>query len=340
MFTRFISSILIVTSAFVIAFGQDKKDDGDRSPRTFAFTMDGGGSYLGVQTSEITKDNFSKFNLSGVRGVAVEKVSENSPASAAGIQAGDVILRLDGDDVTGVRKLTRLVSEVDPDHQVKLTISRGGREQEITATLAKRPEPKFEEGSFPGMQNFKFEGPDLKNLPQLKDMPELKDMPDLKNMPEGSRVWTFPGGEGRSMVLRSGRSIGVSIVPLTKQLADRYQVSGGALVSEVRDGSAASKAGLRAGDVITEVDGKQIKNQFDIIKAVNDKKDGDVSVTFIRDGKRQTINVTPEKTKENGLFFSTDDNDSGSLLGSGLREMLTSAFASIPSGAWSLASWM
>jgi len=48
MFTRFISSILIVTSAFVIAFGQDKKDDGDRSPRTFAFTMDGGGSYLGV----------------------------------------------------------------------------------------------------------------------------------------------------------------------------------------------------------------------------------------------------------------------------------------------------
>ena len=142
------------------------------------------------------------------------------------------------------------------------------------------------------------------------------------------------------MVLRSGRGIGVSILPLTKQLADRYQVAGGALVSEVRDGSAAAKAGLRAGDVITEVDGKQIKNQFDIIKAVNDKKDGDVSVTFIRDGKRQTVNVTPEKTKDNGFLFNTDDNDSGSLFGPRLRDMLTSAFASIPSGAWSLASWM
>jgi serine protease Do len=334
MFTRFISSILIVTSAFVIAFGQDKKEDGDRSPRTFAFTMDGGGSYLGVQTSEITKDNYSKFNLSGVRGVAVEKVSENSPASAAGIQAGDVIVRLDGEEVTGVRKLTRLVSEVDPDHQVRLTVSRNGREQEITATLAKRPAPKFEEGSFPGMQNFKFE------MPDMKDMPQFKEMPDLKNIPEGQHVWTFPGGEGRSMVLRSGRGIGVSILPLTKQLADRYQVAGGALVSEVRDGSAAAKAGLRAGDVITEVDGKQIKNQFDIIKAVNDKKDGDVSVTFIRDGKRQTVNVTPEKTKDNGFLFNTDDDDSGSLLGPRLRDMLSTAFSSIPSGAWSLASWM
>ena len=334
MFTRFISSILIVTSAFVIAFGQDKKEDGDRSPRTFAFTMDGGGSYLGVQTSEITKDNYLKFNLSGVRGVAVDKVSENSPASAAGIQAGDVIVRLDGEEVTGVRKLTRLVSEVDPDHQVRLTVSRNGREQEITATLAKRPAPKFEEGSFPGMQNFKFE------MPDMKDLPQFKEMRDLKNMPEGQHVWTFPGGEGRSMVLRSGRGIGVSILPLTKQLADRYQVTGGALVSEVRDGSAAAKAGLRAGDVITEVDGKQIKNQFDIIKAVNDKKDGDVSVTFIRDGKRQTVNVTPEKTKDNGFIFNTDDDDSGSLFGPRLRDMLTSAFASIPSGAWSLASWM
>jgi len=323
-----------VTSAFVIAFGQDKKEDGDRSPRTFAFTMDGGGSYLGVQTSGITKDNYSKFNLSGVRGVAVEKVSDNSPASTAGIQAGDVILRLDGEEVTGVRKLTRLVSEVDPDHQVRLTVSRNGREQEITATLAKRPAPKFEEGSFPGMQNFKFE------MPDMKDLPQFKEMPDLKNMPEGQHVWTFPGGEGRSMILRSGRSLGVSIVPLTKQLADRYQVAGGALVSEVRDGSAASKAGLRAGDVITEVDGKQIKDQFDIIKAVNDKKDGDVTVTFIRDGKRQTINITPEKTKDNGVLVNTDDNDSGSLFGPRLRDMLSTAFSSIPSGAWSLASWM
>jgi len=336
MFTRFISSILIVTSAFVIAFGQDKKDEGDKSPRTFAFTLDGGGSYLGVQTSEITKDNYSKYNLSGVRGVAVEKVSDNSPASAAGIQAGDVILRLDGEEVTGIRKLTRLVSEVDPDHQVRLTISRNGREQEITATLAKRPETKFEEGSFnfPGMQNFKMEMPDLKNLPQV---------PNLKDMPEGEHVWTFPGGEGRSYIMRpgQGRAIGVSIIPLTKQLADRYNVTGGALVSEVRDGSPAAKAGLRAGDVITEVDGKQVKNQLDIIKAINDKKDGDVTVTFFRDGKRQTVNVTPEKSKENGFFFDSNDKDSGSLVSHGLRDLLTAAFSSLPTNALSsLANWM
>src|ERR1043166_1366832 len=130
MFNRLISSVLIVTSAFVIAFGQDKKqDEKERTPQVFSFAFDGGGSYLGVQTDEITKDNYSKYSLSGVRGVAVEKVSENSPAAAAGILAGDVILKFDGEEVTGVRKLTRLIGEVDPDHQVRITISRGGREQ-------------------------------------------------------------------------------------------------------------------------------------------------------------------------------------------------------------------
>jgi serine protease Do len=313
MLNRFISSILIVTSSFVLAWGQDKKaDDGDnKAPRTFSFMFDGaGGSWLGVQTDEITKDNYSKYSLSGVRGVAVEKVSENSPASAAGLQPGDVILKLDGEEITGVRKLTRLVSEVDPDHQVRLTISRGGREQEITATLAKRPAPKFEEGNFafPPMGNF-----DFKTMPDLKSLPRVPMAPGSPDAPNAPQVWAFPGGEGRSFTWRAGegRMIGVGVTPLSKQLAEHYGVQSGVLVSEVRDNSAASKAGLRAGDIITEIDGKAIKGQFDIIKLVNEKKDGDVTVTFVRDGKRQTVNVTPEKSKENGFIFDTDDGDNG-----------------------------
>src|SRR5947209_1469585 len=134
MFNRFFSSILIVTSAFVLTIGQTEKtqEETDKAPQTFSFMIEGGGSYLGVEMTEVTKDNFAKYGLSGVRGVAIAKVSENSPAAAAGLQAGDVILRIDGEEVTGVRKLTRLVGEVDPDHQVRVTISRNGREQELT----------------------------------------------------------------------------------------------------------------------------------------------------------------------------------------------------------------
>jgi serine protease Do len=307
---RFLSSILIVSSAFVLAFGQsDKKPGDDNTPRTFSFAFDGG-SYLGVQTQEITEDNYSKYGLTRIRGVAVEKVSVNSPAQAAGIQAGDVILRFDGEDVTGVRKLTRLVGEVDPGHQVKLIISRNGHEQEITATLAKRPTPEFQNG------NFTWNGtmPDLKNLPQMKDMPPFRELiPDMKEMGPGEHVWTFPGGEGRSLILRpgEGRAIGVGVTGLSKQLAEHFHVAGGVLVSEVRDGSPAAKAGLRAGDIITEVYGKQVTNELDLIKSINEKKDGNVTVTFVRDGQAQTVTVTPEKLKDSGFVFNTGDKDNG-----------------------------
>lgn len=308
MFNKLFSSMLIVTSAFVLAFGQNDKKSSDDTPRMFSFSFDGG-SYLGVQTQEITKDNFSKYGLSGVRGVAVEKVTENSPAAAAGIQPGNVILRFDGEDVTGVRKLTRLVGEVDPDHQVKVTISRNGREQEITATVAKRPMTELQNG------NFAWSGrmPDLKNLPQMKDMPKVQMMPDMKNMPEGPHVWSFPGGQGQSFMWRAGegRAIGVAVSGLSMQLAEHFHVDGGALVNEVRGGSPAAKAGLRAGDIITELDGKQVKNEMDLIKSINEKKDGDVTVTFVRDGRNQTVTVTPEKSKDSGFLFNTGDKDNG-----------------------------
>ncbi|MBV9243058.1 MAG: PDZ domain-containing protein, partial [Acidobacteria bacterium] len=328
---------LIVTSSFVLAFGQDDKKLPEKSeaPRAFSFAFEGG-SYLGVQTQEITKDNFGKYSLSGVRGVAVEKVAENSPAAAAGIQAGDVILKFDGEDVTGVRKLTRLVGEVDPDHQVRITISRGGREQEITATVAKRPMQAFEDGNF----TFPKMG-EMPNMPQFKEMPNLKELPNMKELGPGEHVWTFPGGEGRSFVFRpgEGRVIGVGVEGLSKQLAQHYGVEGGVLVSEVREGSPAAKAGLQAGDIITEINGKAVKDQMDIIRSINDKKDGDVTVTFIRDGKRQTVNITPEKSKEGGFLFDTNDKDNGSLIGPEIKNMLGNMLAGLPQ-AFSLASWM
>src|SRR5437867_7651436 len=141
MFSKWFISVLIVTSSFILAFGQtpETKKEKDKAATTFAWSFDGDGGYLGVQTQEVTKENFAKFGLRDVRGIAVEKVLENSPAAAAGIQNGDVIVRFNGEEVTSSRKLTRLVSEVDPDHQVSLTVSRGGREQDIGVTVGKRP---------------------------------------------------------------------------------------------------------------------------------------------------------------------------------------------------------
>jgi len=311
MFIKSLISVLIVTSGFVLAFGQtpEAKKEKETGMRAMAWTLGGDGGYLGIEMQEVSKENFAKYGLTGVRGVAVEKVTENSPAATAGIQNGDVIVRFNGDEVTSARKLTRLVSEVAPDHQVTLTVLRGGREQEITATLGKRPSPKFENGNF----SFSVPGPmDKMEFPQLKDLPRMKDMPQLKDMPNGEpHVFTVPGGEGKAFTWRvgEGRQIGVGVTPLGKQLAEHFGVEGGVMISDVRENSPAAMAGLKAGDIITEIDGKVVKGQFDLIRVVNEKKEGDVTLTIVRDHNRQTITVTPEASKDGGFFFKTDDED-------------------------------
>jgi len=306
---KFVSSVLIVTSSFILAFGQTPQPGGERekTPQAFSFHFDGDGGYLGVQTQEVTKENFGKFGLREVRGVAVERVMENSPAAAAGIKEGDVIVRFNGDVVTSSRKLTRLVGEVDPDHQVRLTISRNGSEQEITATVGKRPMARFGDG------NFTFDLPQGRiQMPELQE--KFKGLEKLKGWSkDGPQVFQFPGGQGESFVWRSGsgRQIGVSVYNVTKQLGERYGVDGGVMINEVRPDSPGAKAGLKAGDIIIEVDGKPVRNNFDLIKAVNAKTSGDVQLTIMRDRNRQTISVTPEISKDGGFFFKNGDNDNG-----------------------------
>ena len=258
------------------------------------------GSFLGVQTIEVNRDNFAKFGLRDVRGVAVEKVMEGSPAQAAGLQAGDVIIRFNGQEVGSSRMLTRLVNEVSPDHSARVTVIRGGTERELNVTVGKRPIPKFDEGSF----NFKFpdnfpnvEIPDIQ-IPRVAPMPRIDAMPPMANF---DRNFDFNFG--------NRRQIGVSLTPLTKQLADHFGVSGGSMISEVRENSPAAKAGLRAGDIIVEIDGKAVKGDGDLIRSMGEKKDGDVTLTIVRDGSRQNVKVTPEEVKGGfNYFFEAPDS--------------------------------
>ena len=118
MFQR--SFVFILTAACAVSIiGQtpETKGSNEKAAQAMTFTFGGFGSYLGVQTAEVTSENYSKFGLREVRGVVIEKVMENSPAQAAGLQAGDVLISVDGDEVTRTRKLTRLIGEIalDPD---------------------------------------------------------------------------------------------------------------------------------------------------------------------------------------------------------------------------------
>lgn len=95
---------------------------------------------------------------------------------------------------------------------------------------------------------------------------------------------------------RSIPQIGVGITPLTDQLAQYFGVdTWGVLINSVRDLSPASNAGLKAGDVIVEIDGIPVKGGLGLIRAINDKNEGDVTLVIVRNHKRKTISITPQK---------------------------------------------
>ena len=258
--------------------------------QNFEFFL-GGDGFLGVYAENVSRDNMGRYHMSQVRGVGVTRIVKDSPAEKAGLCKDDVILRVDGENISSVRKLNRIVSELAPDQSVKITVSRGGSEQDITATIGKRSNNFFAGGDlFKGQprvwkwegnepREWKFEGP-LFNRGDL-----LENNGDL------------------AFMLSNSRRIGVSTMQLTKQLADYFGITGGkgVLVTAVTDDGPAAKAGVRAGDVITAVDGEAIDSPGDISRAVSRKKEGDVTLTVIRNKAQQTIRVTPREGGFSGM---------------------------------------
>ena len=97
-------------------------------------------------------------------------------------------------------------------------------------------------------------------------------------------VWDFDG-----LVGRSGR-LGISIDSLSPQLAEYFGTKEGVLVSSVTDSSAAAKAGLKAGDVITNFNGSTINDPQDVRRRIQSLNDGDeFTLTVMRDRKPLTL---------------------------------------------------
>lgn len=240
--------------------------DAPQGDRTFTFFLQG--TFLGIHVEDISKENMSSYGMREVRGVGITEIVKDSPAEKAGLRKGDVILRFDGESVTSTRKLNRLVNESSPDQNVRLTISRGGSEQEISATLTKRN---------PMVNVLGREMGDEIRRKIEKELPKIKD------------------GDSRFIFNMGYRRIGISTQTLTKQLADYFGVSDGILVTSVNENSPAAKAGLKAGDVITAVDGEKVDSPADVTRAMNKKQDGSVTLTVVRDHNSRSLTVTPEK---------------------------------------------
>ena len=120
---------------------------------------------------------------------------------------------------------------------------------------------------------------------------DIPRAPRARHAPRAPRAYGFSTGH------LSTAHIGVSLYELSEQLADTYDVKGGALINEVVEDSPAEEAGLKAGDVIVKMDGKRVDDISEIREAIQDKdEDETIGVTVLRDGSEKTFDVGIEES--------------------------------------------
>jgi serine protease Do len=90
---------------------------------------------IGVGIGSVTRDLADSLGLPKAQGAVVSQVEDASPASKAGLEAGDVILKIDGHDVEGSADLSRTIRSVKPGKQVMLTVWRNGKTRDVPITV-------------------------------------------------------------------------------------------------------------------------------------------------------------------------------------------------------------
>jgi serine protease Do len=97
--------------------------------------------YLGLYPVELSSSKKEALGLNvDTKGIFVDQVEDRTPADDAGIKAGDVVIKFNGQQITNVTQFRNLVAAKQAGDKVKLTIIRDNQEKEITVTLGDRAE--------------------------------------------------------------------------------------------------------------------------------------------------------------------------------------------------------
>lgn len=199
-------------------------------------------------------------------GVVIEEIRPGSPAEKAGLKTADVVVEFDGERVRSARQFSRLVQETPPGRTVKASVLRDGRRADVQITPAAR-----------GRANLRIDGDRIRA--------RLGDLAD--------RIPSLLDGES------SRGRLGVTVQEMPKQLADYFGASSGVLVSAVADNSPAARAGLKAGDVITSVNGVSVRWRGDLMRQLVDGTDSrEVTIGIVRDKKESTLKATIEARRK------------------------------------------
>lgn len=239
--------------------------------------LDGRGSQIGVLVSDPEGAD---------EGVRIDRVDEGSPAEKAGVKEGDRVVNFDGERVRSTRQLTRLVQETPSGRTVKMTVQRGSDRRTLDITPEADRAASFDRRL----------GPDLERDIEREVERGLRDLPERLE-PYFNFRWREPGGRRFDGLPMGGRArLGVQVQPLGGELGEYFGAKdGGVLVAGVTPESPAARAGLKAGDVITKVNGEAVKDPGELMEALGDvEDDGAVTLDIVRDRKASTVKATLE----------------------------------------------
>lgn len=260
---------------------KDKEKSKGESPAPGAWTFSmpmsvGEGSYLGVYLEEVSPERAKELGLREERGALVMKVVAGSPAEKAGLKENDTIVSFNGRRIESVRELQRIMGETPAGRNITIEIVRGGNQQTLSAALTKRSSD---------LAHLYGGGWTEPHMPRVPRPP--REFGDF-NFFKFGRFGGF-----------MGTRIGVTLEPLTGQLAEYFGIKSGegVLVTEVQANRPGAKAGLKAGDVITAIDGKKVENVSSLVEAITEKEEGQITLTVLRNRVEQTLTVTIEKRR-------------------------------------------
>ena len=127
---------------------------------------------LGIEGMELNGTASKELNIDQTQGFYVNKVTKNSGAEKAGLKSGDVIVKLDNQNVTSFAELSGYVNTKRPNDEIKVTINRAGKTLIIPVILTKKE-----------LVNYEFYGLELEDLDQVdKQRFKLKQGVKIKNI--------------------------------------------------------------------------------------------------------------------------------------------------------------
>ncbi len=265
---RALAAFAAILAASVTAAVMMAARPADAQEPQFVVRSSGSMASIGVSIRDVMGEDAAKAKLAQPSGVYVESVREGSPAAKAGIQAGDIVIDFDGERVRSASHFTRLVQESVPNRQIAAVVVRGTSKQ----TLNVVPEAS-------GGLNI-LTGDGRRQLQELQ-----------RPVPRNFNFDFNPDTLRRALPV-TGSTLGVAVSPLTDQLASHFGVNQGVLVNAVTSDSPAAGAGVRAGDVITAVNGQTVSSSRDITRALRENRGETVDRAVTRDKKSLSLKAT------------------------------------------------